>query len=93
MVTGLRGKVCAVAGGAGRIELAMAQALPNRDAKSMHGFHEAMGGDPAALFEAPILLSRRRRALAIAEAVLYLASDRSSFTTGSFLTADGGSSA
>ena len=40
-----------------------------------------------------IPLGRHGRASEIAEAALYLASDRSSFTTGSLLMADGGLSA
>jgi NAD(P)-dependent dehydrogenase (short-subunit alcohol dehydrogenase family) len=59
----------------------------------MHDFRQAMGRHLAALFEAPISRVRAGRTLAIAEVVLYLAPDRSGFTTGSFLTADGGPSA
>jgi NAD(P)-dependent dehydrogenase (short-subunit alcohol dehydrogenase family) len=52
-----------------------------------------MGRDATAFFDDVIPLRRHGRALEIAEAVLYLASDRSSFTTGSLLMADGGLSA
>ena len=53
----------------------------------------AMGRDATAFFDDIIPLGRHGRALEIAEAVLYLASDRSSFSTGSLLMADGGLSA
>jgi NAD(P)-dependent dehydrogenase (short-subunit alcohol dehydrogenase family) len=52
-----------------------------------------MRRDATAFFDDIIPLGRHGRALEIAEAVLYLASDRSSFTTGSLLMADGGLSA
>jgi NAD(P)-dependent dehydrogenase (short-subunit alcohol dehydrogenase family) len=52
-----------------------------------------MGRDATAFFNDIIPLGRHGRASEIAEAVLYLASDRSSFTTGSLLMADGGLSA
>jgi NAD(P)-dependent dehydrogenase (short-subunit alcohol dehydrogenase family) len=57
------------------------------------GLSTAMGRDATAFFDDIIPLGRHGRALEIAEAVLYLASDRSSFTTGSLLMADGGLSA
>ena len=57
------------------------------------GLTAAMGRDAAAFFDDAIPLGRHGRAAEIAEAVLYLASDRSSFTTGSLLMADGGLSA
>jgi NAD(P)-dependent dehydrogenase (short-subunit alcohol dehydrogenase family) len=57
------------------------------------GLSKAMGRDATAFFDDIIPLGRHGRALEIAEAVLYLASDRSSFTTGSLLMADGGLSA
>ncbi|WP_158814901.1 SDR family NAD(P)-dependent oxidoreductase [Methylocapsa sp. S129] len=57
------------------------------------GLTVAMGRDAAAFFDDMIPLGRHGRAVEIAEAVLYLASDRSSFTTGSLLMADGGLSA
>lgn len=52
-----------------------------------------MGRDATAAFNDIIPLRRHGRADEIAEAVLYLASGRSSFTTGSLLMADGGLSA
>jgi NAD(P)-dependent dehydrogenase (short-subunit alcohol dehydrogenase family) len=52
-----------------------------------------MGQDATAFFDKVIPLGRHGRPAEIAEAVLYLASDRSSFTTGSLLMADGGLSA
>ena len=57
------------------------------------GLTNAMGRDAGAFFDEIIPLGRHGRAAEIAEAVLYLASDRSSFTTGSLLMADGGLSA
>ncbi len=54
---------------------------------------KVMGRDATAFFDEVIPLGRHGRAEEIAEAVLYLASDRSSFTTGSLLMADGGLSA
>ena len=57
------------------------------------GLSAIMGRDATAFFDDIIPLGRHGRALEIAEAVLYLASDRSSFTTGSLLMADGGLSA
>jgi len=57
------------------------------------GLTNAMGRDATAFFDEIIPLGRHGRATEIAEAVLYLASDRSSFTTGSLLMADGGLSA
>ncbi len=52
-----------------------------------------MGQDATAFFDHIIPLGRHGRPAEVAEAVLYLASDRSSFTTGSLLMADGGLSA
>jgi NAD(P)-dependent dehydrogenase (short-subunit alcohol dehydrogenase family) len=52
-----------------------------------------MGRDATAFFNDIIPLGRHGRPDEIAQAVLYLASDRSSFTTGSLLMADGGLSA
>ena len=52
-----------------------------------------MGRDATAFFDEIIPLGRHGQAAEIAEAVLFLASDRSSFTTGSLLMADGGLSA
>jgi NAD(P)-dependent dehydrogenase (short-subunit alcohol dehydrogenase family) len=52
-----------------------------------------MGRDATAFFDGLIPLGRHGRPAEIAEAALYLASDRSSFTTGSLLMADGGLSA
>jgi NAD(P)-dependent dehydrogenase (short-subunit alcohol dehydrogenase family) len=52
-----------------------------------------MGRDATAFFDSVIPLGRHGRPAEIAEAVLYLASGRSSFTTGSLLMADGGLSA
>ena len=52
-----------------------------------------MGRDATAFFDDIIPLGRHGRPAEIAEAVLFLASDRSSFTTGSLLMADGGLSA
>ena len=57
------------------------------------GLTAAMGRDATAFFDEIIPLGRHGRAQEIAEAVLYLASDRSSFTTGRLLMADGGLSA
>jgi NAD(P)-dependent dehydrogenase (short-subunit alcohol dehydrogenase family) len=57
------------------------------------GLSKAMGRDATAFFDDIIPLGRHGRALEVGEAVLYLASDRSSFTTGSLLMADGGLSA
>jgi NAD(P)-dependent dehydrogenase (short-subunit alcohol dehydrogenase family) len=57
------------------------------------GLTSVMGRDATAFFDEVIPLGRHGRAEEIAEAVLYLASDRSSFTTGSLLRADGGLSA
>lgn len=53
----------------------------------------AIGRDAAAFFDELIPLRRHGRPAEIAEAALYLASDRSSFTTGSLLMVDGGLSA
>ena len=52
-----------------------------------------MGQDATAFLDHLIPLGRHGRPAEIAEAALYLASDRSSFTTGSLLMADGGLSA
>lgn len=52
-----------------------------------------MGRDATAFLDDLIPLGRHGRPAEIAEAVLYLASDRSSFTTGSLLMVDGGLSA
>lgn len=50
----------------------------------------AMGRDATAFFNEIIPLGRHGRPDEVAQAVLHLASDRSSFTTGSLLMADGG---
>lgn len=52
-----------------------------------------MGRDATAFFDDLIPLGRHGRPAEIAQAALYLASERSSFTTGSLLMADGGLSA
>ena len=54
------------------------------------GLGEAIGGDGTAFFNRLIPLGRHGRPEEIARSVLYLASDASSFTTGSMLMVDGG---
>lgn len=54
------------------------------------GLGEAIGGDGTAFFNGMIPLGRHGRPDEIAQSVLYLASDQSSFTTGSMLMVDGG---
>jgi NAD(P)-dependent dehydrogenase (short-subunit alcohol dehydrogenase family) len=53
----------------------------------------ALGRDATQFFNDIIPLKRHARAEEIARSVLYLASDASSFTTGSLLMVDGGLSA
>jgi NAD(P)-dependent dehydrogenase (short-subunit alcohol dehydrogenase family) len=53
----------------------------------------ALGRDATAFFDEIIPLKRHARAEEVARSVLYLASDASSFTTGSLLMVDGGLSA
>jgi len=52
-----------------------------------------LGRDATAFFNDIIPLKRHVRAEEVARSVLYLASDASSFTTGSLLMVDGGLSA
>jgi NAD(P)-dependent dehydrogenase (short-subunit alcohol dehydrogenase family) len=52
-----------------------------------------LGRDAATFFNEIIPLRRHARADEVARAALYLASDASSFTTGSMLMVDGGLSA
>lgn len=92
-MTGLRDGACLAASGAGGIGPTMALVFCDKRASDTRGFCWAMALGATAYLDEPISFSRHGQALAIAEAVLYLASDRSSFTTGSLLTADGGSSA
>ena len=54
------------------------------------GLTAAIGQDATAFLNAHIPLGRHGRAEEIARAVMFLASDQSSFTTGSVLMADGG---
>ncbi len=54
------------------------------------GLSGAIGRDATAFLDGIIPLGRHGRAEEIAETVLHLASDRSSFTTGSVIMADGG---
>lgn len=54
------------------------------------GIGAAIGGDATKLLDSLIPLHRHGRAEEIARAVVFLASDESSFTTGSVLMADGG---
>ena len=56
------------------------------------GLGEALGVDGAAFFNGMIPLGRHGTADEIARSVLYLASDQSSFTTGTTLMVDGGMS-
>jgi len=54
---------------------------------------QIIGRDAGTFFDELIPLGRHARPAEIAESALYLASDRSSFTTGSLLVVDGGMSA
>jgi len=54
------------------------------------GLQEIIGRDGTEFFNEQIPLGRHGRPEEIAQSVLYLASDQSSFTTGSMLMADGG---
>jgi NAD(P)-dependent dehydrogenase (short-subunit alcohol dehydrogenase family) len=54
------------------------------------GLSAAIGRDAGALLDSLIPLNRHGRAAEIARAVVFLASDQSSFTTGAVLMADGG---
>jgi NAD(P)-dependent dehydrogenase (short-subunit alcohol dehydrogenase family) len=54
------------------------------------GLTQAIGRDATKLLDSIIPLGRHGRAAEIGRAVLFLASDQSSFTTGSVLMADGG---
>jgi NAD(P)-dependent dehydrogenase (short-subunit alcohol dehydrogenase family) len=56
------------------------------------GISKVIGRDATALFDELIPLRRHGRPEEIARSVLYLASDQSSFTTGSLLMVDGGMS-
>jgi NAD(P)-dependent dehydrogenase (short-subunit alcohol dehydrogenase family) len=57
-----------------------------------HGLGDALGVDGTAFFNAMIALGRHGTADEVARSVLYLASDDSSFTTGTTLMVDGGMS-
>jgi NAD(P)-dependent dehydrogenase (short-subunit alcohol dehydrogenase family) len=59
-----------------------------RDVES--GLSEALGTDAGKFLDSVIPLGRHAQAEEVAETVLFLASDRSSFTTGSVVMADGG---
>ncbi len=54
------------------------------------GLSRALGTDAGAFLDSLIPLGRHAKAEEIAETVLFLASDRSAFTTGSVVMADGG---
>lgn len=59
-----------------------------RDVES--GLTQALGADAGKFLDSVIPLGRHGKAEEVAESVLFLASDRSAFTTGSVLMADGG---
>lgn len=59
-----------------------------RDVES--GLTRALGTDAGKFLDSVIPLGRHAKAEEVAESVLFLASDRSAFTTGSVLMADGG---
>jgi NAD(P)-dependent dehydrogenase (short-subunit alcohol dehydrogenase family) len=59
-----------------------------RDVES--GLTQALGTDAGKFLDSVIPLGRHAKAEEVAESVLFLASDRSAFTTGSVLMADGG---
>ena len=54
------------------------------------GLSQALGTDAGKFLDSVIPLGRHAKAEEVAETVLFLASDRSAFTTGSVLMADGG---
>ncbi|MDP1837416.1 MAG: SDR family NAD(P)-dependent oxidoreductase [Reyranella sp.] len=54
------------------------------------GLTQALGTDAGKFLDSVIPLGRHAKAEEVAESVLFLASDRSAFTTGSVLMADGG---
>ena len=58
-----------------------------------HGISRIVGRDATAMLNEAIPLHRHAHPDEIARAALFLASDQSSFTTGSILMADGGMSA
>ena len=51
---------------------------------------QALGTDAGKFLDSVIPLGRHAKAEEVAETVLFLASDKSAFTTGSVLMADGG---
>jgi NAD(P)-dependent dehydrogenase (short-subunit alcohol dehydrogenase family) len=54
------------------------------------GLSQALGTDAGKFLDSVIPLGRHAKAEEVAESVLFLASDKSVFTTGSVLMADGG---
>ena len=87
----LDAKVCIVTGAAGSIGFASARAMDNEfqtDIEDRLG--KRVGIDATQMINQAIPLKRHASAAEIAGTVLFLASDQSSFSTGSGFMADGG---
>ena len=90
------GKVCIVTGGAGSLGLASARLLLQEGARVMlvdigeERLSARTGQNGTELINRGIPLGRHARPEEIAKSVLFLASDQSSFSTGSVFMADGG---
>ena len=64
-----------------------------KELQNLSAYDFFIGRDATAVFDELIPLGRHARPDEIAQSVLYLASDQSSFTTGCTLMVDGGMSA